>query len=86
MVKAWNDMHAALGLFSDEGGQFVGGYGMLAENKLKTVACLSSLWDGKPIVHQRAIDGTVIHYGKRLALREARAICSPILSCRIREY
>src|SRR5690348_10957146 len=37
------------GLFSSEGAAFLGGHGMSPDNKLKTAAHLSSLWDGTPI-------------------------------------
>jgi hypothetical protein len=34
----------SLGLFSAEGGQFIGGHGMNEDNKLKTAAGLSCAW------------------------------------------
>lgn len=57
----------SLGLFSDEGGQFVGGNGMNTDNRLKTSAGLSDLWDGKPIRRVRAVDGASVMPGRRLA-------------------
>jgi hypothetical protein len=57
-----------LGIFSDEGGQFVGGYGMKEDNKLNTAAALSNLWDGKPITRVRRGDKPLIMPGKRLAV------------------
>ncbi|WP_223510988.1 YfjI family protein [Pseudomonas sp. BF-R-05] len=45
------------GLFSDEGGQFFGGYASRPENMLKSVAGLSKLWDGSPITRIRAAEG-----------------------------
>ena len=36
-----------IGLFSDEGGRFFGGHAMNSDNQIKTMAGLSSLWDGK---------------------------------------
>lgn len=36
----------SLGIFSDEGGQFIGGYGMNEDNRLKTAGAFCSLWDG----------------------------------------
>ena len=56
------------GLFSDEGGAFLGGSGMSEDNRLKTVAALSGFWDGTAINRTRGGDGSVTHYGKRLAL------------------
>ena len=49
--------HASQGLFSDEGGQFFGGYASKPENMLKSVAGLSKLWDGAPITRTRAAEG-----------------------------
>lgn len=58
----------SLGLFSAEGGQFVGGHGMSAEHRLKTSAALSGLWDGEPVKRVRAGDGTIVLPGRRVAL------------------
>jgi hypothetical protein len=60
--------HPALGLFSDEGGSFIGGHAMSDENRLRTIAGLSSLWDGAPIRRIRAGDGASVLPGRRLAL------------------
>ncbi|MGE8096631.1 YfjI family protein [Pseudomonas fluorescens] len=49
--------YASQGLFSDEGGQFFGGYASKPENLLKSVAGLSKLWDGSPITRTRAAEG-----------------------------
>ena len=56
------------GLFSSEGGAFIGGFGMSADNKLKTAAHLSSIWDGTPIDRVRGGDEVVVLYGRRLSL------------------
>ncbi|WP_316354710.1 YfjI family protein [Candidatus Trichorickettsia mobilis] len=58
----------SLGIFSSEGGQFVGGYGMSADNKIRTAAALSEMWDGEPIKRVRGGDGTIILAGKRLSM------------------
>lgn len=57
----------SLGIFSDEGGQFLGGHGMSADNRLKTVAGLSALWGGDAINWTRAGDGAITMRGRRLA-------------------
>ncbi|CUK08383.1 hypothetical protein PH7735_03238 [Shimia thalassica] len=57
----------SLGLFSDEGGQFLGGHSMNSDNRLKTVAGLSDLWGGAAINRTRSGDGTSTLYGRRLA-------------------
>lgn len=58
----------SLGIFASEGGQFIGGHGMKQEDKLKTAAGLSSLWDGEAIRRVRAGDGSVVMPGRRVAL------------------
>jgi hypothetical protein len=57
----------SLGIFAAEGGQFIGGHGMSEDNRLKTAAGLSSLWDGEPIRRVRAGDGAATLPGRRLA-------------------
>lgn len=58
----------SMGLFSDEGGQFIGGYANSAEKQLATVTILSSIWDGSPIKRNRVLDGSSAFYGRRLAI------------------
>ena len=57
-----------LGLMSSEGGQFISGHGMNAENKIKTATALSSQWDGKPIKRMRSSDGTIVLFEKKLTI------------------
>lgn len=58
----------SLGLFSDEGGQFLGGHAMNSENRQKTLAAFNDLWQGNPIRRTRAGDGHLTLYGRRLAV------------------
>jgi len=58
----------SMGLFSDEGGSFVGGYSLSKENRTKSGADLSSLWDAKTIQYIRGGDGAIIVEGKRVSL------------------
>lgn len=58
----------SIGVFSNEGGQFIGGHGMKEENKLKTAAALSSVWDGEPIKRVRSGDGISILNGRRVCM------------------
>jgi hypothetical protein len=58
----------SIGIFSAEGGQFIGGHGMTQEAKLRTIAGLSCLWDGETIKRVRASDGATILPGRRLAV------------------
>ena len=75
LTKLFQVSHPSLGLFTDEGGGFIGGHAMNKENGLKTCAGLSSLWDGSPINRTRAGDGTITMYGRRLA---AHIMAQPI--------
>jgi hypothetical protein len=86
LVKAWVTAPAALGVFSAEGGQFIGGYGMSQDNRLHTAGGLSELWDGQPIKRVRALDGVSVLPGRRLALHlmvqpeaAAKFLADPVL-------
>ncbi len=58
----------SVGIFSAEGGQFIGGHGMSDENKLRTTTGLSSLWDGEALRRVRAGDGIQMLAGKRCTI------------------
>lgn len=58
----------SMGVFSAEGGQFIGGHGMKEENKIRTAAALSEVWDGNAIKRVRSIDGTIILNGRRICM------------------
>jgi hypothetical protein len=84
--KLYQNGHPSLGLFSDEGGTFIAGHAMAEENRLRTIAGLSSLWDGAPIRRVRSVDGAVVLPGRRLALHlmaqpdaAARMLSDPVL-------
>jgi hypothetical protein len=66
LCKQFPTHHPSLGIFNNEGGQFIGGHGMKEENKLKTATGLSALWDGEPIRRVRAGDGAAIFPGRRV--------------------
>jgi hypothetical protein len=57
-----------LGIFSDEGGQFLGGFAMSSDNRQKTLAALNDLWQGNPIRRTRAGEGSFTLFGRRLAV------------------
>ena len=69
-----------MGLFSDEGGRFLGGYGMDQQNVLKTAAGLSELWDGSPVTRTRSGEGSTVMYGRRLSLH---LMIQPVVSNKI---
>jgi Protein of unknown function (DUF3987) len=67
LVKLYQIGRPALGLFTDEAGGFIGGHAMNSDNRLKTMAGLSRLWNGEPIDRTRAGDGATTYRGRRLA-------------------
>jgi hypothetical protein len=78
LTKQFINHRPSLGIFSSEGGQFIGGHGMNEENKLKTASGLSSLWDGEPVRRVRAGDGASIFPGRRVA---AHLMVQPDVAC-----
>jgi hypothetical protein len=62
LVKLLMVGQPSIGLFTDEGGRLIGGYGMNTENQLKTASGLCELWDGKRITRVRGGDGASILY------------------------
>lgn len=67
LQKLFAEAMPSLGLFSDDGASWLGGYSMQDENSSSTGASLSHLWDGKPVKRVRAT-GFEVHYGRRLSL------------------
>jgi hypothetical protein len=68
LAKLFAQGQPSLGLFSDEGGLFLGGHAMNKDNRQKTLAALNDLWQGNPIRRTRAGDGHVTLFGRRLAM------------------
>lgn len=68
LTKLFTHGQPSLGLFSDEGGQFLGGHAMNNENRQKTLAAFNDLWQGNPIRRTRSGDGHATLYGRRLAV------------------
>lgn len=85
LVKLYMTGQPSLGLFSDEGGGFLGGHAMNSDNRLKTIAGLSSLWGGDAIDRVRAGDGATTLYGRRLAahLMVQPVAARPLLSDKV---
>ncbi|WP_084637919.1 YfjI family protein [Paracoccus sp. J55] len=67
----------SIGLFSDEAGGFIGGHAMSRDNRAKTVAGLSKLWDGDGLDRIRAGDGAAKMPGRRLA---AHLMAQPVVA------
>ena len=68
LTLAMQQGQPSMGIFSSEGGQFIGGHGMSDENKLASAAAYSSSWDGEPIKRVRAKDGVTVLVGRRLSM------------------
>jgi GNAT superfamily N-acetyltransferase len=62
------DGQPSQGIFTDEGGQFVGGHGMADDARLRTIANLSAFWDGKDISRVRASGDAYPVRDKRLTM------------------
>jgi len=79
--KCFAEGRYTLGLFSDEGGKFFGGYAMAKENQTNTVTGMSKLWDGDPIDRLRVGDGKsstlTVLYGRRFSIH---LMLQPILA------
>ena len=58
----------SVGVFSTEGGQFVGGHAMSDDAKLRSAGALSRLWDGDPWKRVRSVDGAHAIVDKRLTM------------------
>lgn len=57
-----------VGVFSSEGGAFVGGHAMNKDNRLKTAALVSSAWDGEAIRRVRASESLPPLFGRRVSM------------------
>lgn len=68
LTKLFATGQPSLGLFSDEGGQFLGGRAMNSDNRQKTLAALNDVWQGNPIRRTRSGDGHATLHGRRLAV------------------
>lgn len=58
----------SIGLFSDEGAEFLGGHALRNENRMQTIAGLSRFWDGSDAKRLRVSDGHSLLTGKRLSM------------------
>ena len=69
LVRSLHEGLPSMGLFSDEGGRFIGGYAMSDEHMLKTAAGLCELWDGTELNRNRGADRqTYTLHDRRLAM------------------
>lgn len=68
LTRLFAEGQPSLGLFSDEGGQFLGGFAMSKEHRQKTLAALNQLWDGNAIRRTRRCEAATTLYDRRLAI------------------
>lgn len=66
LIKLYMVGNPSLGVFTDEAGGLIGGHAMNSDNRLKTCAGLSSIWDSGTINRTRAGDGAKTMRDKRL--------------------
>lgn len=80
LVKLLTVGWPSIGLFSDEGAQFLGGHSMSSDNMARSAGALSIMWDGAPIPRTRAGDGNIVLYGRRVALHlMLQPVVAPLL-------
>ncbi|MEM1151058.1 MAG: YfjI family protein [Pseudomonadota bacterium] len=80
LLKHFETSQPSLGIFSDEGGQFLCGHGMNADNRIKMATALSTLWGGGSINRTRA--GT----GPSRTFRNRRLACHLMVQPRLVEH
>lgn len=68
LVKLLIDGQPSVGVFTSEGGAFIGGHGFTEEAKLRTAASLSMLWDDGGLTRVRATDGVAVLSGRRVSM------------------
>jgi len=68
LIKMMQNNYPSMGLFLDEGGIFINSFAMNKDNKVRSIATFSKLWDGSAIDRTRASEETIKLYGKRFAL------------------
>lgn len=68
LTRLYSEGQPSLGIFSDEGGQFLGGHAMNSDNRQKTSTALNGVWQGEPIKRTRQGDGSQSLFGRRLSM------------------
>ena len=68
LMKLFQCGQPSLGLFSDEGGRFIGSYSMSSDHHVQAISTLSNLWDGSPVDRVRGGDGFSKLFGRRLSV------------------
>lgn len=69
LMRSLADGQYGQGIYSDEGGQFLGGHALSEDAELRTIAMLSRVWQGSPLDRVRATDREhLILYGRRVSM------------------
>jgi putative DNA primase/helicase len=69
LMRSLADGQYAQGIYTDEGGQFLGGHALSEEAELRTIAMLSRVWQGARLDRVRATDHEhMILYGRRVSM------------------
>jgi hypothetical protein len=74
LYKLLAEGQPSLGIFSDEGGAFIGSHGMNEEAIKRTSTGLSNLWNGTDVSRTRGGDGASSLSGRRLSIH---LMCQP---------
>lgn len=77
--KLYHHGRPSLGLFNDDAGDFLEGHAMSRDNKAKSAAGFSKLWDRGEFSRIRAGDGASKYYGRRLAMH---VMVQPVIAAR----
>lgn len=80
LQKLYQAGRPSLGLFNDDAGDFLGGHAMSRDNRTKSAAGFSRLWDCGEFSRVRSGDGAAKFYGRRLALH---VMMQPVIAERV---
>ncbi len=78
--KLYQSGRPSLGLFNDDAGDFLDGHAMSRDNRTKSAAGFSKLWDSGEFSRIRAGDGAAKFYGRRLAMH---VMVQPVIAERV---
>ena len=78
--KLYQTGRPSLGLFNDDAGDFLDGHAMNRDNRTKSAAGFSKLWDSGEFARIRAGDGAAKFYGRRLAMH---VMVQPVIAERV---
>jgi len=66
--RLYKDGLPSIGVFHDDAGEFIGGHAMNKDNRAKSVAGMSRLWDCGEFDRVRGGDGAAKYFGRRFAM------------------